>query len=150
MIDGWGISGEIGLRGLSRNLTDNKSSLVQVMAWCCQATWANFNLGLCHHSTSLGHNELTHSGLGMQIYIINLGILYNLILIDISLNFVLVGPVDNNSSLVQVLVCTDKVTTWAKVDQVSCHNMALLGDNELMAGRLLSTKAMLIYDYSTT
>ena len=37
MIDGWGISSEIALRWVSLNLTDRKSTLVQVMAWCRQA-----------------------------------------------------------------------------------------------------------------
>ena len=38
MIDGWGISGELVLRWMSLDLTDDKSILVQVMAWCHQAT----------------------------------------------------------------------------------------------------------------
>ena len=38
VIDGWGISCEITLRWMSLNLTDDKSTLVQVMAWCRQAT----------------------------------------------------------------------------------------------------------------
>ena len=38
MIDGWGISCELALRWMSLDLTDDKSSLVQVMAWCRQAT----------------------------------------------------------------------------------------------------------------
>ena len=35
---GWGISYEIALRWMPLNLTDDKSTLVQVMAWCRQAT----------------------------------------------------------------------------------------------------------------
>ena len=38
MVDGWGISCEIGLMGLSLELTDDKSTSVQVMAGCHQAT----------------------------------------------------------------------------------------------------------------
>ena len=38
MIDGWGISCELALRWMSLDLTDDKSTLVQVMAWCHQAT----------------------------------------------------------------------------------------------------------------
>ena len=38
VIDGWCISCEIALRWLTLNLTDGKSILVQVMAWCRQAT----------------------------------------------------------------------------------------------------------------
>ena len=38
LIDGWGISCELALRWMSLHLTDDKSILVQVMAWCHQAT----------------------------------------------------------------------------------------------------------------
>ena len=38
VIDGWFISCKIALRWLSLELTDDKSTLVQVMAWCRQAT----------------------------------------------------------------------------------------------------------------
>ena len=38
VIDGWGLSCELSLRWMSLDLTDDKSTLVQVMAWCCQAT----------------------------------------------------------------------------------------------------------------
>ena len=34
----YGISYEIALRWIPLDLTDDKSTLVQVMAWCCQAT----------------------------------------------------------------------------------------------------------------
>ena len=36
--DGWGISCKIALRWMPPDLTDDKSTLVQVMAWCRQAT----------------------------------------------------------------------------------------------------------------
>ena len=36
--DGWGISYEISLRWMPLDLIDDKSTLVQVMAWCRQAT----------------------------------------------------------------------------------------------------------------
>ena len=35
---GWGISYEIAIRWMLLYFTDNKSTLVQVMAWCRQAT----------------------------------------------------------------------------------------------------------------
>ena len=38
MIDGWDTCSEIGLRRMSLDLSDDKSTLVQVMAWCRQAT----------------------------------------------------------------------------------------------------------------
>ena len=49
------------------DLTDGKSTLVQVMAWCHQQqaiTWANVDPDLCRHMVSLGPNELTHWSLG--------------------------------------------------------------------------------------
>ena len=38
VIDGWVVSCELALRWMSLDLTDDKSTLVQVMAWCRQAT----------------------------------------------------------------------------------------------------------------
>ena len=38
VIDGWGISCEIALIWMSLDFTDDQSALVQVMAWCRQAT----------------------------------------------------------------------------------------------------------------
>ena len=38
VIDGWVISCEVALRWMSLDLADDKSTLVQVMAWCRQAT----------------------------------------------------------------------------------------------------------------
>ena len=40
---------------------DDKSTSVQVMAWCCQATsitWANVDLYICCHIAWLGLNEI--------------------------------------------------------------------------------------------
>ena len=61
VIDGWSISCEITLRWLSLDLTDDKSSLVQIMTWCCQATRHYPNQccsHVCHRIVSLGQNEL--------------------------------------------------------------------------------------------
>ena len=65
VIDGWGISCEIALIWMSMDFTDDQSTLVQVMAWCHQATshyltvtWANVDPDLCCHMAPLGHNEL--------------------------------------------------------------------------------------------
>ena len=41
--DGWDIFCEIALKWKSVDLTDNKSALVEVMVWCCQATSRYFN-----------------------------------------------------------------------------------------------------------
>ena len=38
LIDGWSISCEIALMWFSMDLTDDISALVQVIAWCCQAS----------------------------------------------------------------------------------------------------------------
>ena len=60
VIDGRVISCELGLRWMSLDLTDDKSTLIQVMAWCRQAiNWANIDPDLCRHMASLGPNELT-------------------------------------------------------------------------------------------
>ena len=44
---------------MSLDLTDDKSTLVQVMAWQQAITWANVDPDLCRHMASLGPNELT-------------------------------------------------------------------------------------------
>ena len=57
---GWGISCKIALRRMRLDLTDDKSTLVQVMAgaWRHQAiTWANVDPDLCRHMVSIGHSE---------------------------------------------------------------------------------------------
>ena len=45
VIDGWGKTCKITLIGMSLDVTDDQSTLVQVMAWCRQAT--SHYLGLC-------------------------------------------------------------------------------------------------------
>ena len=60
VIGGWGISYEVALIWMSLGFADNQSSLVQVMAWCHQATsitWANVDPYHCHHMVSLDQNE---------------------------------------------------------------------------------------------
>ena len=47
MIDGWGISCKITLSWMSLNFSDDQSRLVQVMAWCRQAT--SHYLNQCWH-----------------------------------------------------------------------------------------------------
>ena len=68
MTNGWGILCEIAIRWMSLNLTDDKSTLVQVMAWCRHSrpsgskpfTWTNVDLDLCHHMASLGCEDLIY------------------------------------------------------------------------------------------
>ena len=60
LIDGWGISCEITLRWMSLDVSDEKSALVQVVAWCHEATshhLSRCDLDLCCYMASLGHNE---------------------------------------------------------------------------------------------
>ena len=50
------------------DLTDDNPTLVQVMAWCRQATtitWANIDQDLCRQMASLGLSELTYWHLGI-------------------------------------------------------------------------------------
>ena len=61
VIDGWGISCEISLIWMSLDFTDDQSTLVQVMAWCRQATshyLIHVDPDRCRHTVSLGPNEL--------------------------------------------------------------------------------------------
>ena len=59
MIDGWAISCEIALIWLSLDLNDEKSTLVQVMAWCRPATSHYLSQCWPRSLMSLGHNELS-------------------------------------------------------------------------------------------
>ena len=52
--DGWVISCEIPLRRMSLNVTDNKSTLVQVMAWCLDSTKSLPEQMLCQISSPCG------------------------------------------------------------------------------------------------
>ena len=56
-IDILNISYPITHRGLPQDLTDDKSTLVNVIAWCGHQ--ANVDPVLCRHLASLCHNELT-------------------------------------------------------------------------------------------
>ena len=53
------------------DLNDDKSILVQVMAWHQAITWANVDPDLCHHMVSLGHNELNQfKTIDFQTYVL--------------------------------------------------------------------------------
>ena len=61
VVVGQGIPCGIALKWLSFDRTDDKSTLVQVMAWCRQATshyMSQFDSDLCRQMASLGHTEL--------------------------------------------------------------------------------------------
>ena len=71
-IDGWGISCEIALIWMSMDFTDDQSTLVQVMAWCRQATshyLSQFDPDIWRHMASLGHNELNMISVSGIIFI---------------------------------------------------------------------------------
>ena len=51
VVDGWVIFCEIAVRWMSLDLTDDQSTLVQVMAWCHQAT--SHSLSQCWHRSML-------------------------------------------------------------------------------------------------
>ena len=62
-INGLNTRNEIGLMWMSQHFTNEKSTLVQVMAWCRQTTshcLSQCRLRSCRHTTSLNHNELIH------------------------------------------------------------------------------------------
>ena len=54
VIGGWGISDKIALRWMSLDLADDKSTMVQAMAWC-----TSVDQDLRCHLASLDLNELT-------------------------------------------------------------------------------------------
>ena len=63
VVNGFKISCETALIWVSLDHAYDKSTLVQVISWCRQATsitWANVDPDLCHHMASLGHNELRY------------------------------------------------------------------------------------------
>ena len=65
-IQSLGICCDIALRSTLQNLTNEKLSLVQVMAWCHQATSHHLSQCLptttcvCQHMASLSHNDLSY------------------------------------------------------------------------------------------
>ena len=61
VIDSWGTSRQIALIWTLVDLTDEKSTLVQLMVWCRQSsaiTWTNADSDLCRHIALLGHNDI--------------------------------------------------------------------------------------------
>ena len=120
VIDGWRISCDIALIWMPLDFTDDQSALVQVMAWCCQATshyliqcWPS-PMSPCgvtrpkwvkDSSACWGLNELTAL---FQIifwkkmcYFLE-GKFWNFIFKK-SLKFIPEGPVDNKLALAQVM-----------------------------------------------
>ena len=111
--DGWGISCKITLRWMPLDLTDDKSTLVQVRAWCRQATshylsqcWPRFmsRYGVTRPqwvtSSFPGQNGCHFTDNIFKCIFMNEKLC---ILIRISLRFVPEDPIDNKSALVQVM-----------------------------------------------
>ena len=59
---------EFVIRWMSPDSADDKSTLVQIMAWCRQATLPNVDPDLGRHMRLLGHNELIQQAQAMDIY----------------------------------------------------------------------------------
>ena len=108
--DGWVISCEITLRRMSQGLTDDKSTLVQVMVWCRQATSHYQNqcwprsmspYGVTRpqwvNSSPPGQNGHRFTDDIFRCIFVNETFC---ILIKISLKFVPKSPIDNNLALV--------------------------------------------------
>ena len=110
---GWGISYEIALRWMPLDFADDQSTLVQVMAWCCQATshylsqcwprsmspygvtrphWVN-SLRLQQNGCHFANNIFKRIFLNENCYI----------LIKISLRFISKGSINNMLALVQIM-----------------------------------------------
>ena len=110
---GWGISHEIALRWMPLDLTDDKSTLVQVMACCHQAT--------SHYLSQCWPRSMSLNGVARPQWVkwsppgqigrhfadgVFRCIFINekfCILIKISLKFAAKGPIDKNATLVQIM-----------------------------------------------
>ena len=106
------------LTRMSQDLTNDKSTLVEVMA-CCHITWANVDPYLCRYMASfffLGHGELTvpgNTGSGLK------NVIFNLVLLVVVLRsahdniptWMSKDLTDDKSTLVQVMACFHQVTS---------------------------------------
>ena len=101
---------EIALGRMPQNIIKENSILIQVMAWCCQATSRYLSQSwprLCHHILSIGHNGLIHLPLDKMAANLADDTFMNEklgIFIWISLKFVNKVPIYNKSAFVQVMV----------------------------------------------
>ena len=113
VIDGWGICCKIALIWMSLDFTDDQSTLVQVMAWCRQAT--------SHYLSQCWPRSLSPYRINMPQWVKTLRLRQNgcyftddifkriflnenvWILIKISLKFVPKGPINDIPALVQIM-----------------------------------------------
>ena len=114
IIDGGGISYEIALRWLPLNFNDEKSTLVQVMAWCRQATshyltqcWPRFlsPYGVTRPqwvNTSRPRQNGRHFAESIfKCIFLNEDVWFP---VKISVKFIPKGPINNFPDLVQIMV----------------------------------------------
>ena len=110
---GWGMSYEIAVRWMPLDLTDDKSTLVQVMAWCRQAT--------SHYLSQCWPRSMSPNGVTMPQWVNTLRLRQygrhfaddifrciffkenTCISINISLKFVPKGHINNIPALVQIM-----------------------------------------------
>ena len=108
VIDGWGIPCEIALIWMSLDFTDDQSTLVQVMAWCRQAT--SHYLSQCWPRSLLPNgvtrpNELPHlpwtkwPSFHRQHFPMHFHECFDWKFTDVCSK----GPIDNKSALIQVM-----------------------------------------------
>ena len=126
VIEGWGISCEIALTWMSLAFTDDQSILVQVMAWCHQAT--------SHYLSQCWPRSLPPYGITRPQWV------------DRHWPIRPIWPIPNwhfgGSDLFYVFsqvfsgqkvlrnLCNFSIT-WASADSVLCHHMASVSHNEL-------------------
>ena len=142
--DGWGISCKIALRWTPLDLTDDKSTLVQVMAWCRQAT--SHYLSQCWPK-SMSPNGITRpqwvntlkprqSGCHFTDDILKCIFLNEVVLISIkiSLKFIPKGPISNIQCWFRYwLGANHYLNQWWLYH---CHIYVSLGFNELIQHHL--------------
>ena len=106
MIGGWGIFCKIVLRWMTMDLTDEKSTLVQVMAWCSQAT--NHYLIQCWPRSMSPYGVSRPQWVNSTIFPTPFSKAFSWMkmyefLWKISQNFVPLSPINNNPALVQIM-----------------------------------------------
>ena len=150
VIDGWVISGELALRWMSLDLTDNKSTLVQVMACCRQAT--------SHYLSQCWPRSLSPYGITRPQWVNSSppgqnghhfidDIFMNekfCISIRVSLKFVPKGPTDNKSAMVQVMANRHQAITRTNADPVHWCIYAVLVGDELTEVHVCTTRAQCV------
>ena len=97
LIDGWGISCEIALIWMSLDFTDDQSTMVQVMAWCRQAT--NHYLSQCWPRSMSPYGVTRPQGVKSAIF----EHMPSIMIMSTSLRCMPQNPNDDKSTLVPVM-----------------------------------------------